>query len=210
MSGSPREERRAREQAQRREDVLAAATAVFAEKGFYDAQITDIAAAAELSRASLYELFKGKEELYQEVIRTSAERMRSDVIARVEAITAPRERILSLVDALFECFEENRDVLRIMLFETQGLPWRIHQNMGVPARGGIRDFRRWVIKICRDAVEAGALKGIDPEAVAISLIGSVTNAAEHVLNSDPDHSLTRLSPSVRELFRRVLGPGGPA
>ena len=207
---SLREERRAHELARRRADALAGATAVFAEKGFHDAQITDIAAAAELSRASLYELFEGKEELYQEVIRTSVERMRDDVIARVETISSPRERILGLIDALFECFEENRDVLRIALAGTQGLPWRIHQNMGDPSRSTIHAFRGWVIKLCRDALAAGALAGIDPEAVAIALVGSVTNAAEHALDCDPSQPLSRLSPGVRELFRRVLGPGDPA
>lgn len=180
---------------------------MFAEKGFHDAQITDIAAAAELSRASLYELFKGKEELYQEVIRTSVERMSDDVIARVEAIPSPRERILTLIDALFECFEENQDLLRIVLPGTQGLPWRIHQNMGERSRSAIQGFRAWVIKLCKEAAAAGALEGIDPEAVAISLIGSVNNAAAHSLDSDPNQPLTRLSPGVREVFRRVLALG---
>ncbi len=206
---SPREERRAQEVARRRADALAAATAVFAEKGFYDAQITDIAAAAELSRASLYELFKGKEELYQEVIRTLSERMRNDIIVRVEAIDPPRDRILTLVDVLFECYEEHRDLLRIVLSETQGLPWRIHQNMRDPSQGAIRGFRDWVIKLCGDAADVGHLEGIDPEAVAMSLLGSVTYAAEHALYRDPNQPLTRLAPGVREVFRRVLELVGP-
>ena len=33
--------------------------------------------------------------------------------------------------------------------------------------------------------------GTDPEAVAVTLIGSVTNAAEHALYSDPSQPLTR-------------------
>ena len=202
-SRSPRQERRAHEQARRREDALSAATTVFAEKGFYETQITEIAALAELSRASLYEIFKGKEELYQEVIRTSVERMRHEVIAQVEAIACPRERVLTLIDALLGCFENNRDALRIILSGTQGLPWRIHRNMGDPSR--IEDFRGWVIKLCNDARKAGALQGIDPETVALSLIGSVMNTADHALQRDPDRPLTRLSPGVRELFSRALG-----
>ena len=73
---SPRENRRANELAQRREDALAAASAVFAAKGYHDAQMTEIAAAAELSRASLYSMFTGKEELYQQVISSGAEAVR--------------------------------------------------------------------------------------------------------------------------------------
>ncbi len=50
----------------------------------------------------------------------------------------------------------------------------------------------------------------DPEAVEISPIGSVTNAAEHAVVSDPNQLLIRLSPGVRHVFFRVLGPRGPA
>ena len=44
---SPRENRRASELERRRTDALSAASAVFASKGYHDAQMTEIAAAAE-------------------------------------------------------------------------------------------------------------------------------------------------------------------
>ena len=78
-----------------------------------------------------------------------------------------------------------------------------------PSQGAIRGFRDWVIKLCGDAADVGHLEGIDPEAVAMSLLGSVTYAAEHALYSDPNQPLTRLAPGVREVFRRVLELVGP-
>lgn len=62
----------------------------------------------------------------------------------------------------------------------------------------------------RDGFRQGRSHDRGAETVAISLIGSVTNAAEHALVSDPNQPLTQLSPGVREVFRRVLGPGEPA
>ena len=205
---SLRELRRAEDEARRRDHVLESATTVFARKGFHEAQITEIAAAAELSRASLYALFEGKEDLYREVIRVAILQIRDAVVARVESSSDPADRLLTLIDALFDCFEENHDVLRIALAGTQGLPWRIQSNLGDESRGAILGFRSWVIDLCQDAVESRALEGIGAEAFAAALIGSVTNAADHMLEKDPDRPLTRLAPGVREVFARALSRGG--
>ena len=109
---SVRAERRLRELELRRADVITAALAAFAAKGFDGAQVAEIAAAAELSTKSLYALFSSKEELYQEVIRSAAEAMRDTVQTQVDSIEDPREQLLSLIDSLFSCFDENEDLLR--------------------------------------------------------------------------------------------------
>jgi len=57
-------ERREREKLQRRSDILKAAEAIFFEKGYQHATMDDVAAAAELSKGTLYLYFKNKEELY--------------------------------------------------------------------------------------------------------------------------------------------------
>lgn len=59
----PIESRRHEEKERRREDILDAAEAVFADKGFDDAKMDDIARAARVSRALLYIYFKDKREL---------------------------------------------------------------------------------------------------------------------------------------------------
>ncbi|WP_293367552.1 TetR/AcrR family transcriptional regulator [Nevskia sp.] len=59
----PIELRRLEEKERRREDILDAAEIVFAEKGFDDAKMDDIARAARVSRALLYIYFKDKREL---------------------------------------------------------------------------------------------------------------------------------------------------
>ncbi len=103
ITRSPRERRRAEDLARRRDDCVAAAVAVFAEKGFHDAQMTEIAARAQLARATLYELFGGKDALYAEAIVTTARRLRDLVCDQVEKIEDPAERFLVVIDALFAC-----------------------------------------------------------------------------------------------------------
>src|SRR3990172_6511423 len=201
---SARAERRERELALRRSDVLAAASRVFAEKGFSDARVAEIAAASELSLASVYSMFKGKEELYQEVITTTADSMREAVQRKVEAVPDPAERLLALVDALFAGFEENRMLLRMYARGTQGLPWKIRQAMGESALHIFQQFTAWVVGLVRKAKRAGHLPGLDPESVALSLIGTATTTAAHWIETTPDRPLTEAAPLVRALLERVL------
>ncbi|HEX2464324.1 MAG TPA: helix-turn-helix domain-containing protein [Thermoanaerobaculia bacterium] len=74
---SRREARRERELEHRRSDVLEAATEAFATHGYHDAQIGEIAARAELSLASLYSMFDGKEAWWGRARRGWADACRS-------------------------------------------------------------------------------------------------------------------------------------
>lgn len=206
---SRRERRRAQEAVLRRTDVLAAASAVFARKGFHDAQVSEIAAEAELSLRSVYALFAGKDEIYQEVVQATAGRMRAAIRGKVEAIEEPGERVLALIDLLFDTFEDNRDLFRIYARGTSGLPWRMRQAMGDSAHDIFHAFTGWLIELCRAAKRAGHLSNIDPEAFGLALTGAVTTTAAHWLDAHPDEPLTTASERVRGVFAPLLSERSP-
>src|SRR5688500_10908846 len=122
---SRREERRERELSLRRADVIAAAAAEFAEKGFDGAQMSALAARAEVALGTLYSLFESKEQLFQAVIETSANAVRASIQAEVLAVAGARERLLHLIDASFERFRTEPVFFRIYAQSTHGWPARI-------------------------------------------------------------------------------------
>jgi len=205
---SPRENRRASELAQRRTDALAAASAVFASKSYHDAQMTEIAAAAELSRASLYSMFTGKEELYQEVISTAAEAVRDAVREKVEALDDPGHQLLCVIDSLFSCYEQNQNLLRIYTLGTQGLPFKGRHAMGDSVLEIFVAFTEWVIEIAKQAKRAGYLQRLDPEAVGLSLVGAVNTIAARWLETTPERPLSQAAPPVHAIFQQLLGARG--
>ena len=202
---SPRVGRRARELALRREDVIAAASQVFSAKGFHGAQVSEIAARAEVSLASVYQLFASKDDLFEAVTATTAEAVEAAIRSRVDATGDPREKLLAVSDALFACFEQNRDLLRIYARATHGMPFRTRGELGERTYRIFDRFTDWVIELARQAARAGALGGVDPETFAVSMIGAVLTAATRALDSDDAASLARRAPRVRALFAKVLG-----
>jgi AcrR family transcriptional regulator len=202
---SVRAERRERELALRRADLIAAACKAFAAHGFNGVQVSEIAEAAGLSLTSVYAMFNGKEELYHKVIAHMAEEIRDAVRQRVEALANPRDRLLCVIDSLFACFEENQDLLRIYVQGTQGLPFKVRQAMGEHSLQIFQAFTSWVISIAEQAQREGQLRGLDPETVALSLTGTVTTKAARWIEIKPDRPLAQAAPAVRALFENLLG-----
>jgi AcrR family transcriptional regulator len=63
-------ERQAREKQQRIDSILRAAKHLFAEKGYQETSMQDIAAASELGKATIYYYFPTKEAIYQNIFLT--------------------------------------------------------------------------------------------------------------------------------------------
>jgi len=202
--GSFRAERRAQELSLRRADVIVAASFVFAQKGFQGAQMSEIAAFAELSTKSVYALFLSKEALYEEVIRSAAEAVRAKVQQLIDAIEDPREQLLTLIDSLFSCFDEHGDLLQLYAKSTHGLPWKVRQSLGEPSLHVFQDFTNWVITIANKAKQKGHLSDLEPEAVAVSIVGSVITAAARWVEGENQKPVSAAAPAVRAIFEHVF------
>jgi AcrR family transcriptional regulator len=196
--------RREREAARRRADVLDVATEIFAEKGHEGTQISEIAQVAEVSLATLYAMFKSKDELYQTVLVRAAESIRDAVRAQVDAIDDPSERLLALVDCLLLRFNENRALMRIYTMGTHGLPWSIRQTMGEPLVAIYRAFLDYVTDLARAAARAGRLGALAPDAVALAVVGTVNATAAEWIESGRDEPLSDAAPGIRAIFERLL------
>jgi len=205
---SPREERRERELELRRTDVLAAAAAEFAEKGFDGAQMSALAARAEVALGTLYSLFESKEQLFQSVIETSADAVRDAVQAAVAKVADPRERLLRLIDVSFERFKSDPAFFRLHAQSTQGWPARIRATMGESAQARFSEFVQWVVGLARDAAAAGALPGIDPEAFGLALMGALVNVTAAITQGTTSRPADQLAADLRALFARLLTPEG--
>lgn len=203
---SRREERREREVELRRADVLAAATAEFAEKGFAGAQMSALAARAEVALGTLYSLFDSKEQLFQAVVESGADAFRSAVEAEVLALADPRERLLRLIDAGFERFQSDPAFFRIFAQSTHGMPSRIRDAMGESAQARFVDFARFVVELAHEAAAAGVLRGVDPEAFGLALMGALVNVTTAMIEGSTTRPAQALAADVRALFERLLAP----
>ena len=78
---------------ERREQLLAVAKKIFAERGFQSTTMDDIAKEAGFTKPILYQFFQSKTELYKEIVAQIAQSMIHSLSKAVNSVEAPRAKI---------------------------------------------------------------------------------------------------------------------
>jgi AcrR family transcriptional regulator len=98
----------------RREARLAAAEEVFARKGYHGAALDDIAQAAGVSKALIYEHFVSKRELHASLVTAHVEEIFRRLEANAETGTTGEERLRGGIDTFLSFVEEHREAWRAL------------------------------------------------------------------------------------------------
>jgi AcrR family transcriptional regulator len=100
--------------AERREQLIATARGLFAQRGFDGTSIEEIAARAEVSKPVVYEHFGGKEGLYAVVVDREVRRL-LDLVQAALTAGQPRELLEQAAFALLDYIEQSSDGFRILV-----------------------------------------------------------------------------------------------
>ncbi len=111
--------------AQTREALLEAAAQVFSDKGYHDANVSDIVAAIGKAQGSFYNHFANKRAIFAELLSSFAERIVAEIDGvDLEAIHDQATYSIAgmkLGTAISTIFLEEQRLARIFLWETPGL-----------------------------------------------------------------------------------------
>jgi AcrR family transcriptional regulator len=158
---------------ERRELILAAALEIFAERGYHGSSIDEIAHAAGVSKALIYEHFPSKRDLHISLLEQHIQEI-FERLASAAATSDPGEvRLEAGVNAFLEFVESRRDAFR-MLFrdavesDVAEMLMRVQQQVGAAVAGLIASEpreERGDPEASRQAVQSLALWWGDHEEV---------------------------------------------
>jgi AcrR family transcriptional regulator len=100
--------------AERRAAILAAALEVFAERGYHGTSIEDIAQAAGVSKALIYEYFASKRDLHGLLLSQHVSELFARLQANATAGATGKERLRGGIDAFLAFVEAHRDAFRVL------------------------------------------------------------------------------------------------
>jgi AcrR family transcriptional regulator len=101
--------------------ILEAARKVFAKKGFNDATVDDIAAAAGVAKGTVYLYYRSKREVYFAALKFGIEQMHSVLDEKLQHATTPEDKLRTLIGVKLAYFDENRDFFKIYYSELGNL-----------------------------------------------------------------------------------------
>ena len=170
------------DKAQRRDEILAAAKAVFADHGFHATTIADVARAAGISYGSIYWYFDSKDALFHALMDHQEQALRSAIEAAVGQVTAVDsvELFRSSVRATFEFFEADRDVVKLLFRDSLVLGDRFDRHLAGIYEGFIADIEKTIAA----AQAAGHVVEAPPRMIAFTVAALISQLALRRLTTD--------------------------
>jgi len=136
---------------ERRAALLRAARDVFASKGYHDAKVEDVCAAADVAKGTYYLYFKDKRAVLEELVDGLFTRL-GGAILRVDADRDVRPQIEHNIRAIVAVFLDDPALTRILLSYAAGLDPAFVKKIG--------SFYEVVRTLMRDALVEGQRLGV--------------------------------------------------
>ena len=172
------EKREAREQSSKdsvRQRLLAAATDLFARKGYAATTVREIVASARVTKPVLYYYFKNKEGIYLELMRETFGKADQLLDSARRDQGSAKERLLHLCDHAFSLLMENIKTIRVMYAiyygPHQGAPFFDFDAYHLKFQEGIR-------RLVEEGIQKGEFCKGNAEDMTWAILGAVNVAME--------------------------------
>jgi len=203
--------RKEREFQARRQEILEAATRLFARQGYHGTAMSEIAKEAEFSTGSLYNFFKNKEELYFSLLQEKIEVLEQEAYGVLEEDKSVEEKLRNYVDKMLTFFEAERDFFRIYVEQ------RTQFEMSAKGEFAERMFEKMqkylgkMMLTMEQGVREGLFKPVNPAELAMVFVGLINNILTVYINTNISSGLREKGGLILDLFfngvRRRGGEG---
>jgi AcrR family transcriptional regulator len=187
--------------AKRRERILDAAFSVFSQRGYRGAGVDEVGRQAETSKGGVYFHFPTKEQLFLELLRTTADRLVGKVERTIEPYEDPIERADVALRTVLGVFAGHRTMARLFLIDAVGAGsefqaelQRLHQRFAA------------IISAQLDAaVETGVIVPLDTEVAGMAWFGALNEVVMRWLMDEHPGRLEDAYPTLRVILLRSVG-----
>lgn len=145
---------------------------LFSEKGFHDIKISEIAKLSRIGKGTVYEYFKSKEELVQEMIIYNLEISHEKIISEIKIIDSPIEKLRTIGQ---NDINRKMDILKILKiiqmitdFSKNNIKESVFKNIG----------KRFILiqEIIEDGIKKGVIEADNASNATILYTGTMNNA----------------------------------
>jgi TetR/AcrR family fatty acid metabolism transcriptional regulator len=185
----------------RHEKILDAALDVFAERGYQQATVDEIASTARTSKGGIYFHFPGKDAIFLALLDRSASLLLSRVGERVAAEPDPIAKVDAALLALVQVFGSHRALARLFLVESRGAGPRFHvQLANVQSR-----FVAFLQQQLDAAVSQRLVPPFDTEVASQAWFGALNQVVTAWALAERPRPLEGTYPHLRALLLRSIG-----
>jgi AcrR family transcriptional regulator len=162
----------------RRRQILDRARDVFARRGYHQAKIDDIVAAAGVARGTFYLYFHDKRAIFEELVQRFWQKIVMSM-ARIDVERPVEPQVLAQVRRILDVFLDDPAMAKIMLSDAAGLDVEFDRRLLA--------FAADAAKLLEDALHDGQLRGLvkegTPSVLGFFLVGGVKEVLLQIVRS---------------------------
>ena len=183
--------------AERERAIVEAAAAVFAEHGFAEASVGEIADRIGVVEGTVYSYFETKQALLLRVVSDFYTALIRDVETGLRAVRGAENRLRFLITRHLQVFAQDPGICRVVLSEIRPDPALYDETV----RGLNRRYTKLALDVIREGVEAGELRDdISPTMLRDLLFGGIEHALWRALKDDREVAVEALGDQLAELL----------
>jgi TetR/AcrR family fatty acid metabolism transcriptional regulator len=183
--------------ADKREAILRAATKVFAESGYFNAKVADVAKVAGVADGTVYLYFKSKEEILRSLFDRGVAVLIAEARSLIEGVSDPRERLRRIARLHLERLGADRDLAIVFQVELRGST----KFMEEFSAAGLAEYLRLIRETFEEGQRSGVFRAnLNPKIVAKVIFGALDEMATNWILSRRRYKLAPFADTVLDII----------
>lgn len=196
-AAAPRRTARGQTGGGKRAAILSAATSVFARRGFFNAQVADVAREAGVAAGTVYLYFRNKDHLLTSIFEESMTRALRETDRALDGVADPIERLRRLARVHLGGLGSRRDLAVVFQVELRQSTKFMERFSAAQLRTYLDHLREAV----RAAQEAGTFRAdVNPTLASKAIFGALDEMVTNWVLSNRDHRLVDDADPVIDLL----------
>ena len=181
----------------KREAILRAAVKVFAQKGFFNSKVADVAKEAGIADGTVYLYFKSKDEILHSIFDRAMEEFISEGKREIADIAEPEKKLRRIARLHLERLSADRDLAIVFQVELRGSTKFMEEFSG----GGFAEY----LDIIRQTIAEGQRQGVfrkdlKPVVCAKILYGALDEMVTNWILSKKSYPLAPMADEILKVF----------
>lgn len=177
--------------------ILRAAAKVFAQSGYFNAKVSDVAREAGVADGTVYLYFKNKDDLLSSIFSTAMEEFLTRARAELAEVLDPGERLRRFAHLHLTLLEQERDMAVVFQVELRQSTKFMEQF----STTYLADY----FKVIREIIEDGQRRGLfraqlNPQVVTKVIFGALDEMATNWILSHNQYKLTAMVEPVLDIL----------
>ncbi len=182
----------------KRQRIMEAAVSVFAQNGFYNSTVADVARVADVADGTIYLYFKNKDDLLISIFEHSMDMFISTVRDELKNVSGCREKFVRFIELHLQLVQKNQDLAQVIQIELR----QSAKFMKEYANEKFFEYLGLVESIISEGQLIGIFrKSVDPIILKRAIFGAVDEMAlEWVLMRRKRYSVEDVARQLCDMF----------